>query len=244
MRFGLAVLLTVAAPAFADIITITPPNPPSGQSQSPAPFTYRGTTGSRDQQVYSSSFFSGPQSLTSLAFRSTPSFLNGADYANVIINLSTTTHGDELGTPLSTVFADNIGSDVTNIYSGPLSFAAPTDQGFDYVINFTKPFRYNPAAGNLLLDVLIPAGTSVSGQGFFLASFDTANQPNDGVASVSDIFDGNATRGSIDTSGSITKFTGTAIAGTVPEPASWAMMVAGFGLVGVAVRRRPFIRFA
>ena len=28
------------------------------------------------------------------------------------------------------------------------------------------------------------------------------------------------------------------VSGTVPEPASWAMMVAGFGLVGAALRRR------
>ena len=29
-----------------------------------------------------------------------------------------------------------------------------------------------------------------------------------------------------------------AISGAVPEPASWAMLIAGFGLVGVAARRR------
>jgi len=27
--------------------------------------------------------------------------------------------------------------------------------------------------------------------------------------------------------------------GAVPEPASWMLMIAGFGLVGVAARRRP-----
>ncbi len=32
--------------------------------------------------------------------------------------------------------------------------------------------------------------------------------------------------------------------GAVPEPASWAMMVAGFGLVGGAVRRRNMARVA
>ncbi len=30
----------------------------------------------------------------------------------------------------------------------------------------------------------------------------------------------------------------TDLAGTVPEPASWALMIAGFGLVGAAMRRR------
>ena len=28
------------------------------------------------------------------------------------------------------------------------------------------------------------------------------------------------------------------VAGTVPEPASWALMVSGFGLVGASLRRR------
>ncbi len=35
-------------------------------------------------------------------------------------------------------------------------------------------------------------------------------------------------------------FTGTATfnAGAVPEPASWALMIGGFGLIGSALRRR------
>jgi hypothetical protein len=33
--------------------------------------------------------------------------------------------------------------------------------------------------------------------------------------------------------------------GAVPEPASWAMMIGGFGMVGAAMRRRrTAIRFA
>jgi hypothetical protein len=35
-----------------------------------------------------------------------------------------------------------------------------------------------------------------------------------------------------------------AVAGAVPEPASWAMMVGGFGLLGAAMRRRPAPAFA
>ena len=34
------------------------------------------------------------------------------------------------------------------------------------------------------------------------------------------------------------------LAGGVPEPSSWAMMVGGFGLMGAALRRRTAIRFA
>ncbi len=35
---------------------------------------------------------------------------------------------------------------------------------------------------------------------------------------------------------------GFASAAAVPEPASWALMIAGFGLVGAATRRRPSVR--
>lgn len=33
-------------------------------------------------------------------------------------------------------------------------------------------------------------------------------------------------------------------AGAVPEPATWALMILGFGVVGYAMRRRPSVRFA
>lgn len=37
---------------------------------------------------------------------------------------------------------------------------------------------------------------------------------------------------------------GASAVGVVPEPASWALMIAGFGLAGVAVRRRGLVRIA
>lgn len=239
---ALAVAMAVTAPAVAaDLVTVTPANPPSGEAQSPAPFTYRGTTGSRTQQVYASSFFSGEQTLTSLAFRSTPGSRNGADYSNVVIRLSTTAFGDEQGTSLSSTFADNIGADAKTVFEGALSFAAVATDGFDYIVNFTSGFNYNPSAGNLLLDVTIPSGASVSGPGFFLASYDVANQFNDGVYSVNAVFDGNATSGVANTAATITQFTGTALAGAVPEPTSWMLMIGGFGLVGTGMRRRRVV---
>ena len=44
-------------------------------------------------------------------------------------------------------------------------------------------------------------------------------------------------------SGSVTS-TSTSIPGAVPEPATWAMLITGFGLVGVAARRRHARRVA
>ncbi|QJU57684.1 PEP-CTERM sorting domain-containing protein [Sphingomonas sp. AP4-R1] len=43
---------------------------------------------------------------------------------------------------------------------------------------------------------------------------------------------------------SISLHIGQAAPSAVPEPASWAMMVAGFGLLGAAMRRRTTVRFA
>lgn len=240
LTYSLALMAgVIATHSFAaETVTVTPSPTPTGQAQGPAPFTYRGTTGRRTQQVYSSSFFAGTQSLTSLAFRATPGFLNGADYGNVLINLSTTSFGDESGTPLGSNFAGNVGANVQSVYSGALSFAAPTTNGFEYIVNFSNPFLYDPTKGNLLLDVTIPTGTAVGGPGFFLASFDTANQVNDGVFSVNSVFDGSATSGFANTAGTITQFTGTAVLNAVPEPASWAMLIGGFGVIGGGMRRR------
>jgi hypothetical protein len=33
-----------------------------------------------------------------------------------------------------------------------------------------------------------------------------------------------------------------AVSGAVPEPATWAMMIAGFGMTGAALRRRPTVK--
>ena len=235
---AMAVSIASAAPALADIVTTTPSPTPTGVSQGPAPFTYRGDTGSRTQQVYSSNFFTTAQSINSIAFRSTPDFRNGANYANVIINFSTTSFGDESGTPLSSTFSNNIGADVTTVYSGAISFAAAPTNGFEYLINLQNAFNYDPSKGNLLVDFLIPTGTSVTGPSFFLASYDTANAFNDGVYSVNSVFDGSATVGFANTAAAITQFDGTAIA-AVPEPSTWAMMILGFAGVGfLAYRRR------
>jgi hypothetical protein len=234
---ALALTAATIGSASADIVTVTPSPAPTNQAQGPAPFTYRGETGSRTQQVYSSSFFSTAQNITSIAFRSTPSFMNGANYGNVIINFSTTSFGDESGTPLSATFANNIGADVTNVYSGAISFAAPSTTGFEYIINLQHAFAYDPSKGNLLVDFLIPNGTPVTGPGFFLASYDTANTENDGVFSVNSVFDGNATVGTANTAAAITQFEGTAIS-AVPEPSTWAMMILGFAGVGFMVYRR------
>lgn len=78
------------------------------------------------------------------------------------VNLSTT---NKMPDGLSSTFAQNVGPNDTQVFSGPFTTAVtfsgdPTN--FEVVLNFTTPFFYNPAQGNLLLDVRnIQGGTEV-----------------------------------------------------------------------------------
>jgi hypothetical protein len=122
----------------------------------------------RLQEVYSSVYFSNaPIVITAVRFR--PSALYGHAFAatnqDFQLNLSTT-----LTQPghMSSRFADNLGSNDTVVFRGalPLSseFAGPVGgpKAFDIEIPLQTPFSYDPAAGNLLLDVRNYIGSSVS----------------------------------------------------------------------------------
>jgi hypothetical protein len=116
----------------------------------------------RYQQVYDSSQFSslgGPVLIHQILFR--PDAFTGAAFSSTLpsiqIDLSTTS-----ATPasLSTTYANNVGADDRVVFGpGPLSlsssFTGPPGgpKAFDIVINLTTPFLYNPANGNLLMDV-------------------------------------------------------------------------------------------
>ena len=116
----------------------------------------------RYQQIYASSEFgalAGPRLITEIRFRpGIGSILQGPysiSFADIEVNLSTTTVSP--AAPSST-FADNVGVDQTNVYSGPLTLSTaytgppvgPLD--FDVVIPLQTPFLYDPSQGNLLLE--------------------------------------------------------------------------------------------
>jgi hypothetical protein len=248
MKFAnVAAFALVLAPTPVLATTVLAPGT-AGNAQGPAPFRYYGSGGSRVQQVYSSSFFSAPISLTSLSFRAYPGASasvfsgNAFSISNLVVRLSTTSHGDETGNTLSSTFASNVGANVATVYQGALSLATAANgmgpQPFDYTINFQNAFVYDPSMGNLLLDVNVLG--SVAGSGFGFLTFDTVNTVNDGIFSVVDINNGAATTGTLSTAGAISLFGGTAVA-AVPEPATWAFMVIGFGLVGASARRRRVV---
>jgi hypothetical protein len=112
----------------------------------------------RYQQVFDASQFSrlnpGGGLINRIAFRGHgPGVPFTANAAQLQVNLSTTSKAPD---GLSSTFADNVGPDDTQVFSGPFQTAVtftgdPTN--FEVVINFTTPFYYDPAKGNLLLDV-------------------------------------------------------------------------------------------
>ena len=185
------------------------------------------------------------RSIDAIAFRSfpgaspSPFFGNTLTLSNVIIQLSTTSRGDEGPGVLSPTFASNIGADVTTVYSGPLTITTTVPGTFDYLVTFQTPFIYNPALGNLLLDVLVPVSATASGPGFGFLTFDNANTLNDGVFSIVSISDGGATTGFAGTDGAIARFFSSQVGGpvSVPEPASFMMLAFGAAMLGLVARR-------
>ena len=168
----------------------------------------------RYQQVYGASEFAtltnfGGGWLVSIHFRgdATNGTQLGLKMPSVQVNLSTTQRGpDELGP----VFSENVGADDAAVHSGSLEtvLIGGHQQGTETfafeILLFTKPFFYNPAAGNLLLDVRVFQGNTNS-SGTIQPVFDAVNFTNDSIARVWST-DVNASTGLVETVGLVTDF--------------------------------------
>lgn len=179
------------------------------------------------QQVYGASAFSGPITITQIAFASSGQFSSGPGTAiyNFNIGLSTSAAGPG---SLSSNFAANRGADFMQVFSGPLNVALSANDTFDLVIDII-PFTYDPAAGSLLLDVFLNSGTQFSGGPvlYFIAGFDpntsrVANPTGGSSATVADGF------------GLRTRFT----TSEVPEPATLLLLSTGLAGVAAGIRKR------
>jgi len=115
------------------------------------------------QQVYANTAFPQPIAIRTITFFNTKSPSGSFLYSNYQVSLSTT---NKAVGQLSTNLAENIGGDSQVFFSGILSGAATgrfTISGLG--------FNYNPAAGNLLLDIqrtplLPPSGVGSGGIAF------------------------------------------------------------------------------
>ncbi len=181
----------------------------------------------RYQQVYSASQFSGPLTISAIAFRrdiATPGPFT-TSFSSVSIGLSTTSAAPDA---LSTTFLSNRGLDFTVVRSGALTLSSASSGGspapFDISIPLQTFFSYNPSQGNLLLEWQNFGGESFV---FFL----DATAVNGDAVSRSFAFDPNAVTGfhrRMDTIGLVTQF--------VPEPSTALLLAAS--LTALAASRR------
>ena len=150
-----------------------------------------------------------------------------------------TTPGIDVGDTITlALFADNGGTTSVNQTWNLSDLQGFTIKAGTYSATYSKVFEF-PATGNFVTDA---TGTLVTTQ-FYGTS--TASNDTDNFGSLTgDIVFGDASF--LDTVGrgnqvAANTFTNpgswTVSAAGVPEPASWALMIAGFGVVGVVARR-------
>jgi len=208
-----------------------------GNLNSFGPFVIDVTSSLRYQQVYGASdftrFFSTPGLISGMAFRpdGNDSF-SGGIVQDVQIDLSTTSKAPD---DLSPVFAENVGNDdIVVVNRGRLLLPGPSPhQGFAITIPFAHPFLYDPAAGNLLLDVRVYSGFILPGP-VFPKPMDAERTLGDTVSEVTGYVDAPMATGAA-TMGLVTLFTFEPI----PEPNSVALMLLSGGVLAIswAVRR-------
>ncbi len=180
------------------------------------------------QFVYDASYFSSPVTITDLTFFNR--FGSGNfNPSSMTFTLSTTS--SSVASPSAT-FASNTGADAQLFGTYVLAGSMPSTFTFS-----GAPFAYNPANGNLLLDVVSTQYSTITGY---------ANHNDDGtvppflVSRVVSFTQGSATGFVEKNYGPVTEFTVTG-ASAVPEPGTLGLIALGMAslLGGRRGARRP-----
>jgi hypothetical protein len=201
-------LIALAALSQAAIIIGGPPDPATGNC-----FPFGCSGGTRYQQVYNAAEFGGPTLITSITFYNTQYFPGSVAPGTYDFYLSTTSKPVD---GLDTVMSNNVGGDNAHFalyVGGGSAFPSFTVSG--------TGFAYDPANGNLLVDIFV---SNAGGGTVFL---DARNGSGTGATSRMHDF-GCCFEGW----GLVTGFNVT----VVPEPSTYATFAAG--LAGLAFLRR------
>ncbi len=209
-RFGFAFILAallgscVTTELSAQVIVV-----PNAQATNDGGGTSTSTTGPasvRWLQIEDASQFgalSGPSFLTQFAYR--PDMIlgqSGPRSLTLRIYASTTSRSVA---ELSTTFAENLGTNNTLVFDGTVNVTTRNLPGpgntrqFDYVFPLTTPFLYDPAAGNLVLDLQINANGSA-------LTFDTVFSGDPAIGRIFSFGSSTATTGNFQDS-HVTQFT-------------------------------------
>lgn len=172
----------------------------------------------RYMQIYAASAFSGVTSFSKISF----SAFTGTGAASVLtgnyaISFHTTSGSIGVSYPIAPL-ANSASFFNGALGSGP-AFGAYSIMGSTY--------SYDPMDGNLVMEIVVTNQANTpngAGGGYFFADY---------TGSVTTrAYDLTGSGPQSGTGGLVTTF------GAVPEPESWALMIAGFGLTGLAMRRR------
>jgi len=197
-----------------------------GTGENYFPFGGGAGSGKRYQQVYSSALFGGPMTISEIDFFNNirePGLrpLSGSTFS---IYLSTTS---KLVNGLDTVMANNVGGDNALFFLGVLDSTVPfVDAEYKLQLMGT-PFTYNPAYGNLLIDIRATGGATSD-------LFMDAHNGDFGTDS-SRMHDYG---GGFESVGLVTQFVGPASGDPIPEAGTLASLCTLVGLGGVWLRRR------
>jgi hypothetical protein len=194
-------------------------------------------TSIRFQQVFAASQFAVFDQgvyIEGILFRADTSFGSLGDFTlrDVQVNLSTSQRTPD---NLSGTFAQNIGSDETIAFDrGSVTLDSTCcipggPQLFSMVIPFSRPFLYQPTAGNLLLDVRNYGGIFPP-----LGALDAILTPGDSISSA---WASDPTAPTADQTSSLGLAVALALT-PVPEPSSVALLLAGLLLFGLHFRQR------